>query len=146
MDWLATRLPKHYEKLWQMQMPVSTKPADEKTSNASWDVFEEENKLWSKACWAWNIVSRHDPEEYNIHEYSASDEMTDTERVVMVRNTLGELSNWPVAASKYAMSVATTIESVMNVLSSDFPEELTGQTYLVHGCKYRDWIGHGRKA
>jgi ankyrin repeat protein len=124
MDWLATRLPKHYEKLWQMQMPVSTKPADEKTSNASWDVFEEENKLWSKACWAWNIVSCKDPEEYNIHEYSASDEMTDTERVVMVRNTLGELSNWPVAASKYAMSVATTIESVMNVLSSDFPEEL----------------------
>jgi ankyrin repeat protein len=100
-------------------MPDSAKPTGEKASRSG-DVFEDENQLWSEAFWAWNVVLCHDPGGYSIQN-AASHKMTDVEKVVDVRNTLRQLSKWPGAASQHALSVATTIESVMNILSSDFP-------------------------
>jgi ankyrin repeat protein len=100
LDWLATRIGSHPCPLW---------------SNPQAD---ENDQFWSENC-PWGVASAAGIGGYALDKQPPSKPHS----MVKIRERLGDLSKWRVAASDPAVSVANAIEVVMNTLFSQSTSE-----------------------
>ena len=112
LDWLATRIGDDPEPLWTS--------LDNPKQNGS--LPEPPSGILDDKCWNWSVVTGVERDKFASLDESQFD--SGLNDVVRIRKRLGKLSNWTGPASKFAISVARSVEAVMNTIFSrkEYPE------------------------
>jgi len=104
LDWLATRIARYSGDLWSEGGVVHW------LGNKSEEVPRD---FCSKRCWNWSLQPGTGAPPFSFHQQYL---VSEAHQVMAVRERIGQLSNWTGTLSSHAISVANSIEVVMNTL------------------------------
>lgn len=115
MEWLATRMAINPKSLWEDRSLIP-------------------DGFWGEGCWQWEIDGVEKTECKVLWDSKSwPTSLTEAQQAIKVRERLGNLSKWTGLASELAVSVAISIEVVMNHLT--FGTKLDSTNKLVFSIK-----------
>ena len=130
LDWLATRLGGNPKPLW-------TSLGNPKQNSHQQQVLAG---IQDCQCWNWSVVTGVERDKFaSLDESQFDGGLND---VFRIRKRLGKLSNWTGPASKSAISVARSVEAVMNTIFSqkEYPQLKTLE-WFVYGHRGSSKLG-----